>query len=252
MRGVGMRIFGKVIAGTVATLVIPMSLGVANAAAVSQLVPFKYTLSELAAGGEVDVAYHSGPQLGSGPGFASSSPLLTSGAIADISLQATGFSLDAAAGRPLSVDVTQQLMLESGKLVGDATIPAGTGVTLTNVETGKSIRLKNGTFSIPTGIVPGAKLPASRPEVVDCRGSETSCQAHVRTAGGEGRRTIVVKLPHTNLVVRSIATVPRRSEIYYLLSGGHFAEGDSEYVVTLNAARGAPAGSQLVLTFARG
>jgi hypothetical protein len=61
----------------------------------------------------------------------------------------------------------------------------------------------------------------------------------------------VIRLTDTDLSLRSIRAFPRRSPKGYLLSGGRFRLGGSEYVVTLNAIRSYRRGSHLLLTFAR-
>lgn len=95
----------------------------------------------------------------------------------------------------------------------------------------------------------GATALASSGQVVRCRGDGRSCQARISIAGGASNRRITIRLTDTNLSLRSVTVSPKSSRGAYRLSGGRFALGGSEYLVTLNAVRANPRGSYLILTF---
>ncbi len=82
-----------------------------------------------------------------------------------------------------------------------------------------------------------------------CRGGARACQANVSIAGGASNRKLVIKLTDTNLRLTSVTASPKGSRGAYVLTGGHYALGGSEYVVTLNAVRSNHKGARLTLRF---
>jgi hypothetical protein len=118
------------------------------------------------------------------------------------------------------------------------------------VGTNEDIPLKNGKFSIPTGLGQLGGPPEGGKRVVKCQGTRHSCRARINLAGGARNREIVIRLTHPHLSLQSVKAPPKREHAAYSLIGGHFAHRGSEYVVTLNAARSSPRGSHLILTFA--
>ncbi len=94
--------------------------------------------------------------------------------------------------------------------------------------------VKNGSFSIPTGIGPlGATLTPPVNRIIRCRGGSHSCQAQINFAGGARRREIVIRLTASNLSLRSVRAASSSRHPVYRLSGGHFVLGGSEYAATL-------------------
>jgi hypothetical protein len=148
--------------------------------------------------------------------------------------------------------VTDWRIVAGATITGTAHVPAGASMTVTVGDTGQTIHLPNGKFSIPTGVNGlGAKPPKGGKRVVKCRGGARSCRARINLAGGARNRRIVIRLTDTDFLLRSIKAPPRRAHAAYSLTGGRFIDGGSEYAVTLNAARSSPPGSHLTLTFAR-
>jgi hypothetical protein len=163
---------------------------------------------------------------------------------------AFGWALYPSGGARLSATVDDWRYVDGPTVTGTADLPKGSSMTVTDQQTGKSVSLKNGAFSIPTGIgMGGARTPLTAHALIPCHGGARSCRARINFAGGARQRRIVIGLSDTDLVLRSVNAVSRKKHVAYRLSGGHFTLGGSEYVVTLNAARSSPAGSHLILTF---
>jgi hypothetical protein len=152
----------------------------------------------------------------------------------------------------LNATVTDWRLVDGPTITGIAHVPAGASMTVTVGDTEKTIPLSNGKFSISTGVGRFGALPPKRGErVVRCRGGARSCRATVSLAGGARNRRIAIRLSDTDFRLKSVKAPPRRAHAAYGLTGGHFAEGGSEYVVTLDAARSSPPGSHLTLIFGR-
>lgn len=99
----------------------------------------------------------------------------------------------------------------------------------------------------PALAAPAADAAALR--TVACRGGSHVCRARVSLAGGASNERIVIRLTDTDL--RLVSVRPNRSYLRgaYLVSGGRFRLGGSEYVFTLNAVQSIRVGSYLFLTF---
>lgn len=104
-----------------------------------------------------------------------------------------------------------------------------------------------GVAALPASAAPTTDAAALR--TVACRGGSHLCRAKVSLAGGASNEQIVVRLTDTDL--RLVSIRPNRSYLRgaYLVSGGHFRLGGSEYVFTLNAVQSIRVGSFLFLTF---
>ncbi len=227
-----------------ALAVVAMLVGAGSASAASgSPTAFLYTL-HLPPGKFLTVDYQGGVEE-----IASQSLIANSGAISRAIFAGDDFTLGTAiqAGR-FSGELKQTLIVTGAELVGVARIPSHSSVTLTNLATGHTITVGEGLFSIPTGLHGAAH---GGTQVVSCRGTAFSCQARVDIAGGASDRKLIVHLPPHNIQVwlESVTAAPRSVNGSYALSGGHFAQGHSEYVAHLDAVRSEPRGSHLVLTF---
>lgn len=152
--------------------------------------------------------------------------------------------------QPWSGDLEPFLVVDGASVTGVAHLPKGTSVTLTNVDTNQTIDVRDGPFSIPTGLVQRAATPrAGRTDAVRCRGTDRSCQARVSTAGDAPNRKTIIRLPARDLWLEAIKSFPRGAAGAAVLSDGHFARGRSEFVETLNTVQSEPRGSHLILTF---
>ncbi len=228
---------------TVASTAVLASVAVGTASA-ARIDTLTYTIGNLAGGPPVQIFYTSG--VGSAFGGVLT---VSSGTVLAMGVTTNSMFLQASRG-PVNATVMHFVALSSGPIVGTASFPAGATVTVNDQLTNKTYKLTNGGFTIPTATGQGAEPPAGGSRTVRCRGTARSCAAQVSIAGGATNRKLVIKLTDTNLRLRSVRAVPGRSRGAYLLSGGHFALGGSEYVVTLNAVRSNPKGAHLVLTFA--
>jgi hypothetical protein len=240
-----MRALGRVTIATLAAGALISTVGVGGALAF-QPVSFTYDVTNLAPGTHFQAVYSGGADQGLG-----GSAQAGTGEISYAGLFPNGVVLfPQPSGAPLTADVQQWVQVANCTLQGDATVPAGTTVTLTNNTTSQQVTVNNGRFQIATGMCGlGAAPRKSRSQTITCKGSARSCRATVPLAGGASNRKLVIRLTDTNLRLRSITAVPRRSRSAYLLTGGHYRLRGSEYVITLNAVRSNPKGSHLTLTF---
>jgi hypothetical protein len=175
-----------------------------------------------------------------------------SGAAQEVNFLDNAWTIIPTGTQPLNATVTDWRIVAGDTVTGTAHVPAGATMTVTVGDTGRTFHLTNGKFSIPTGVgALGATPPTGGRRVVKCRGGARSCRATIDLAGGARNRRIVIRLTDTDLLLRSIKAPPKRAHAAYSLTRGHFRDGGSEYVVTLNAARSSPPGSHLTLTFAR-
>ncbi|MFL5831630.1 MAG: hypothetical protein ACJ76X_17070 [Solirubrobacteraceae bacterium] len=182
---------------------------------------------------------------------AGGSVLVQSGSLENAEFLANSWGIVPSGTDTVNAQVTDWRIVTASTITGTANVPPGATLTVQPAATGRTIRITNGQFSIPTGLFGlGAKPPKSGNQVVRCRGSAHSCSARVGLAGGAKDREIVIRLPSRHLALQSVKAPPRSRHAAYILAGGHFARGGSEYVVTLNAARSSPRGSHLTLTFA--
>jgi hypothetical protein len=229
---------------TVSLLLLVGGVGSASAAS-GTMTGFAYAI-HLPPGKVFSVTYQSGVDE-----IASHSLIARSGAVSRAVFAGDDFLVGSAiqAGR-FTGELTQSLFVASAPLVGIAHIPAGATVTLTNLDTGAKVTLRQGLFSIPTGVdANGAKRPAGGTRVVRCNGSAGSCQAQVSIAGGARDRKLIVRLPAGDLRLQSISARPRSAVGTYDVSDGHFARGGSEYVAMFNAIGSEPRSSRLTLRF---
>ncbi len=88
-------------------------------------------------------------------------------------------------------------------------------------------------------------------EIVRCTGGGATCTAQVGIGGGASNRLVVVQLPRTDLGLVSVRPSSSTLRGAYSLSDQRLRKGDSEYQLVLSAVEGTPAGSNLILTFAR-
>lgn len=224
------------------------TIGTASAAAAdTPAVDFDYSISGLQAGSNMEVQYDAGVATSYG-----GTATINRGAISAVWFETNGLLLAASDSTdPVSADLSQYLHVGSGAVTGNATLPAGVSVSVTNASTHQTFTLKGGSFSIPTGVgLLGARPPASGSQTISCRGTVRSCKAQVSIAGGASNREVTIRLPGRKLRLRSVKAVPARCRGTYLLSDGHSLDRGSEYRVDLNALRSDPRGSHLLLTFA--
>lgn len=240
-----MRALRRVAIATLAAGALVSTLGAGSALAF-QPVSFTYDVTNLGPGTHFQAVYSGGADHGLG-----GSAQAGTGEISYAGLFPNGVVLfPQPAGAPLTADVQQWVRVTNCSLQGVATVPGGTTVTLTNNTTNQQVMVNNGRFQIPTGMCGlGAAPRKSRSQTITCKGSARSCRATVPLAGGAINRELAIRLTDTNLRLRSITATPRKSRSAYLLTGGHYRLGGSEYVITLNAVRSNPKGSHLTLTF---
>jgi hypothetical protein len=113
-----------------------------------------------------------------------------SGAMSAVYLGGLVFLLGVSGRTPLDAVATYTLRADAAVITGDATVPAGATVTVTNSDTGQKLDLHTGPFSIPTGLgagrdqevtfspvvaagkaITGAALPARPVELKEFTGS---------------------------------------------------------------------------------
>ncbi len=239
-----MRAFRRAVTGLIAMATFG-ALGASTASA-AQFGDLDYTISGLQPGNPVQIYYTGGVSNDYG-----GTVVVSSGKVLALGLLGNAMFLQAGSPGPLTATVTHFLAVGSAPITGTASIPAGASVVVVNAQTNKQYTLVNGqSFSIPTGFGLGAKPPSGGTRTVRCRGNARLCTAQVSIAGGASNRKLIIKLTDTNLRLTSVTAVPKRSSSAYLLSGGHYALGGSEYIVSLNAVRSNPKGAHLILKFA--
>ncbi len=240
---------------TLLAAVCVLGCGAATAAAegppaAGALVEFEYHVSGVKSVGGPGVTYTGGVVAGDGGSVQVQSGHVAAVVFANVSTPALGWSLVSDGSSSLTATVDDWRYVTSGTVTGTATLAGGASMTVTDLQTGHTTTVKNGSFSIPTGIGPlGATLTPPVNRIIRCRGGSHSCQAQINFAGGARRREIVIRLTASNLSLRSVRAASSSRHPVYRLSGGHFVLGGSEYVATLNAARSSPRGSHLILTF---
>jgi hypothetical protein len=239
-----MRALRRAVPGLTAMAIVGV-LGAGTASA-AQFDSLAYSVSALQPGSPVQIYYTGGVSTDFG-----GTVTVSSGKILALGLLGNAMFVQAGAPGPLSANIIHFLGVSSAPITGTASIPAGATVVVENEQTNKQYTLVNGqSFSIPSGFGVGAKSPKGGTRTVRCRGAARSCTAAVSIAGGASNRKLVIKLTDTNLRLKSVTAVPKRSERAYLLTGGHFALGGSEYIVTLNAVKSNPKGAHVNLRFA--
>jgi hypothetical protein len=93
---------------------------------------------------------------------------------------------------------------------------------------------------------------ASRSQSAQCKGTADYCGATVSLAGGATNRVVTVMLTDTNLELRGVWAVPTTASGAYKITKAAFRLGGSQYRFTLNARRGNPPRSRIVLLFTAG
>jgi hypothetical protein len=211
-----------------------------------QIEDLDYTLTDVPPQGFAGVIYSTGVIENAGGTID-----FQSGATREINFLDNAWTLLPTGTEKLNATVTDWRIVTGATITGTAHVPAGASLTVTVVDTGQTIHLMNGKFSIPTGVGNlGAKPLKRGNQVVKCRGTARSCRASINLAGGAHNRKLVIRLTETDFSLRSIKAPPRRNHAAYSLTSGHFTHGGSQYVVILNAARSSPPGSRLILNFA--
>ncbi len=240
---------------TVMAAACALGCGAATAAAqgpsaTRELVEFEYRLSNVKSPGFPQITYTGGVVASGGGSVRVSSGAVHAIVFANVNAAIFGWSLVSVGSAPLTAAVDDWRYVDSGSVTGTATVPSGSSMTVSDVETGHTTTVKNGAFAIPTGIgALGGRTPSAINRLIQCHGGARSCQAQINLAGGAHQRKIVIRLTNTNLRLRSVKAVSSSKHPVYRLHGGHFILGGSEYVVTLDAARSSPGGSHLILTF---
>ena len=168
--------YGKHALATLVAAICILGCGAATAAAegppaTGALVEFEYRLSNVKSVGLPEVTYTGGVVANGG-----GSVTIQSGAVAEIVFlnvnPATwGWGLVSVGSAPLTATVDDRRYVDSATVTGTATIPSGSSMTVTDVQTGQTTTLKNGSFSIPTGVggngliaAPTAATHALRPD----------------------------------------------------------------------------------------
>ncbi len=218
-----------------------------------QLVEYDYQVSDAAAGSSIfpNVFYTGGVVVDGGSGLGDQTFLIQSGAVAEADFFANAWDLVPTGRTPLTAELFDRRFVNSGTVTGTVGVPGGSSMTVTPYPQGQPVTLKNGAFSLPTGVSAlGARPPApGRGELIECRGAAHSCRTRIDFAGGAHNRKLVIRLTNINLSLRSVKSVSSSKHPRYRLTDGHFILSGSRYVVTLNAARSSPPGSHLILTF---
>ena len=218
--------------------------------ATGELVEFQYRVGNVKSVGLPGVTYTGGVVAGGGGSVRIGSGTVHAIEFGNVNAGAFGWGLVSVGSAPLTATVEDWRYVNSSTVTGTAIVPSGSSMTVTNVQTGRTTTLKNGAFSIPTGVGGvGAGPPSAVNRLIECQGRARSCQARINFAGGARHRKIVIRLPNTNLSLRSVKVVSSSKRPAYRLTGGHLILGGSEYSVTLDAARSSPPGSHLILTF---
>jgi hypothetical protein len=94
-----------------------------------------------------------------------------------------------------------------------------------------------------------ASAQAAGSATASCKGSPNLCEATFSLAGGASDKQLKVQLPGTNLKLLAYNATPAYVHQAYRLSGGRFALGGSEFLVTLNAVDYMPSNARLHLLF---
>jgi hypothetical protein len=89
-------------------------------------------------------------------------------------------------------------------------------------------------------------------QTVRCVGTADYCGATVSIAGGATNRVVTVALTDTTLKLVGVRAVPTSSVTRFKITKASFRLGGSQYRFTLNAQRGNPRRSRIVLLFAAG
>jgi hypothetical protein len=89
-------------------------------------------------------------------------------------------------------------------------------------------------------------------QTVRCVGTADFCGATVSIAGGASNRVVTVNLTGTNLRRIAVRVFPSSSRGAFSISRASYRLGGSQYRFTLNAVRGNPRRSRIVLLFAAG
>jgi hypothetical protein len=177
MRPKAQMMTGRVIATAMAlgtslgASVLPM--GRVDAAAVDsgstpeQAVSFRFDITGLAKGQVVLIDYVSGTLADPGGVLERATVVATakSGALGSVAAVENGFSIGASLPGT-SAEVTDKIFVAASPVQGRAYLPDGVGLTVTNERTQQTFDVKNGTFSVPTGLS-GVALGASSPEPGD-------------------------------------------------------------------------------------
>jgi hypothetical protein len=238
-----MGVFKKFTMVSAAALVALLAVGVGSAVAASRLADFKWTVTGLEPGSQLQVLYKGGVTEAV-KGMASSKSGYTV-------VLGKGIALVQNSRGPTTIE--QWLQVDSERLTGTAVVPAGASLSVIDNLTGARTTVANGSFSIPTGLRRAAsETGRGSGETIECNGGAESCLATVPIGRGASDRHLVIKLTDTNMKLDSATAVPESASGGYVLTDGHFTEGGSEYRVTLNAAEANPDDAHLKIKFATG
>jgi hypothetical protein len=124
-----------------------------------------------------------------------------------------GWGLVSVGSAPLTATVDDWRYVNSGTVTGTVTIPSGSSMTVTNVQTGRTTTLKNGSFSIPTGVgalrAPPPSAGSRVPMATKLRGA--TCEMANRGEPGRllptcGKRTMAAPTAASHGLRHSAAT----------------------------------------------
>jgi len=169
-----------------------------------------------------------------------------SGALSQADLPFNGMTVIASANGSWTGLVAQDLSVSSAPVTGVATFPLGASVSLTNENTNRTIKLTAGPFTMPTGVgTVGAEPPVTDDRTVSCLDEDQGCAAAIVVpSDGPAHLKLTVRLPRSDLRLVEV-----RGGGEYVFSGGHFEDGRSECLATLEAAHPTSQPSLVVLTF---
>jgi hypothetical protein len=154
-----MHLTRKIMLAAVAAFATLSALGVAGAlAAPPGLIGFKYQVKNMPAGSELRVSYGTSVTRTS-EGTAQAH----NGAISGVEFLNNEVLLFASRPGALDASVVQLLFVDEASVTGDALVPHGASVTLTNLRTQQRIDLHDGRFSIPSGVKPSSPARTGSP-----------------------------------------------------------------------------------------
>jgi hypothetical protein len=147
-----MRLFKKLTMVSAAALVALLLVGVGSALAASRLADFKWTVTGLEPGRQLQVQYKGGvTEVVKSMASAKSGYTVVLG---------KGFALVQDSREPTTIQ--EWLRVDSERVTGTAVVPAGVSLSVFNVLTGNRTTVADGPFSIPTGVTGASTEPSTR------------------------------------------------------------------------------------------
>ena len=150
------------------------------------LVGFKYQVKNMPAGSELRVRYGTSVTRTS-EGLAQAH----NGALSGVQFLHDAVLLFASRPATLDASVVQLLFVDQATVTGDALVPHGASVTLTNMRTQQQIDLHDGSFSIPSGVKPSSLAHTGALRRV-CR--RFPVRGRVWVGNPDGRRSVAARV----------------------------------------------------------